>query len=77
MKETNYYLVESGKDENSITHLDSHHGGRNSLKRLLHLVSTKVRKEICSTSFDSSESFFLTGKTTGLGSKCISVVELE
>ena len=55
--------------------MDSHHNGRNSVKRLLHLVSSKVRIEIYSTSFDSS--FFITGKTAGLGAKCISGDELE
>ena len=45
------------------------------MKRVLHLVSNKVHIEIYSTSFDSS--FFLTGKTAGLGAKCISEDEFD
>ena len=69
-----FCLVKWARQERN-THLESHHKGWKSVKRLLHLVSSKVRMEIYSISSDSLS--FLTGKIAGLGAKWISGDELE
>lgn len=50
------------------TYLGSHHIGRNGVKRLLHLVSTRSRNDMYSMSSEWCE-FFLTASTEGLAAK--------